>query len=267
MRELANIVNPVTPETPSADAIGKTVENVFGEWFQVVTVDGVASVTINGEIGCTRPWPELLAKVAGAKDIKLFIDSPGGNSIVGIELFHALSGRVSETTILNRCFSAALPIALAGSKIRMERKARILCHCPHSWIYADAEQMAFAAKRLAATAAYLKKIIIERTELSETVVAGWLNGADVYFSAEQARAYGLCDEIFDAPKSAPCAVPVAPVAPDDLKLDALTFTEDEMFFLDIIAALPRLTVRNRDEFLHEVCASLFYQTDELPKNL
>src|ERR1017187_3238842 len=167
MRQLDIVKNPVVPVTPSADAINATVETVFGEWFKVRRIDDVAHVFITGEVGCTRAYPELLAQVAGARDIKLFIDSPGGNSIVGVNLFHELTGRVSETTITGRCFSAALPVALAGKKIRIERKARILCHAPHSWIYADADQMAFQATHLAKVSAYLKKVIMERTELSE----------------------------------------------------------------------------------------------------
>ena len=204
----------------------------------------------------------VLAELKDAKDIKIFMDSPGGDSRAGINLFRELSGRVSETTITDKCFSAALTIALAGKKIRMERNARILCHCPHSWVYADADQMKFTAKQLAMVTAYLKKIIMERTELSETVVAGWLNGCDVYFSAEQAVAYGLADEIFDAPKFTPCIAPIAASATAPAKVTAPQFTEDEEFFFAVLKAMPRLTVVNRNNFLREVCSSLFHNTDE-----
>jgi len=267
MQELDHIVTPVAPVTPPESAIYESVETIFGEWWNTRTVDGVARVTIFGEIGCTRPWEELIAEVAGAKDIKLFVDSPGGDSIAGINLFHELTGRVSETTIIGKCFSAALTIALAGKKIRMERGARILCHAPCSWIYADSALMAFQSTHLAKVTAYLKKIIMERTELSETVIAGWLNGADVYFSAEQAVAYGLADEIFDAPKLDPCNAPEAPGTTGEMKDDVPTFTDDEKFFFDILHSLPRLTVRNRQEFLRETCAALFFNTDEPQKNL
>ena len=226
-------------------------------------VDGVAHVSFFGDVGFTRPWQELLTQVSGAKDIKFYVDSVGGDSIAGINVFHELTGRVSETTITGRCFSAALTLALAGKKIRMERKARILCHAPHSWIYGCAEKLAFQSRHLGMMTGYLKKIIMERTELSETVVAGWLNGADVYFSAEQAMAYGLVDEVFDAPKLDFGGLPVATVAEPTITVPE--FTPDERFLFDVLAALPRLTVRNRQEFLHEVCASLFYNTDELPK--
>jgi ATP-dependent Clp protease protease subunit len=264
MQNTSDIVkNPVVPVAPATAKIYESVSEIFGEWFAVRMVHGVARVSIFGEIGCTRPWEELIAEVKDAKDIKIFVDSVGGNIVAGVELFHALTGRVSEATILNRCFSSALPIALAGKKIRMERHARILCHAPHSWIYGDADQMILSARRLQKYSAYLKKIIMERTELSETVVAGWLNGADVYFTAEQAVAYGLADEIFDAPKSDPCDAPVATA--DAGTVQPCGMTEDELFALDVLAALPRLTVRNRQNFLREVCASLFYNCDELPK--
>jgi ATP-dependent protease ClpP protease subunit len=262
MRKLTSHVTPVEPEQPPAESVRESVSEIFGEWWSTHIVDGVAHVRFFGEVGCTRPWKELFPQVAGAKDIKFHVDSIGGDSISGINLFHQMTGLVSETTITGRCFSAALTLALAGKKIRMERRARILCHAPHSWIYANAGQMALSSRHLAKTTAYLKKIIMERTELSETVVAGWLNGADVYFSAEQAKAYGLVDEIFDAPKLDFHGVPVATAEPENA---APQPTDDERFFYDILFALPRLKVRNRQDFLREVCASLFYTTDEISK--
>lgn len=270
MRDINHIVNPVEPVTPSAEAINESVESIFGDWWQTQVINGVAHVHIFGDIGCTRPWKELLHEVCGAKDIKLSIDSPGGNSIVGINLFDELKGRVSETTITGKCFSAALTIALAGTKIRMERHARILCHAPHSWIYADAEQMAFQAKHLSRLADYLKKIIMERCELSETVVAGWLNGVDVYFSAEQAVAYGLADEIYDAPKlAAPCAAPVAAIASARVSFERPlpTFADGEKLIYDILFAAGRVSVRSRANFIRELCAWATYNTDEEPENL
>jgi len=267
MRNLDHIVNPVEPATPSLDAIPESVESIFGNWWHTQVINGVAHVHIFGEVGCTRPWKEMLHEVCGAKDIKLFIDSVGGNSIAGINLFRELTGRVSETTITGRCFSAALTIALAGKKIRMERQARILCHAPHSWIYADAEQMAFQSKYLAGVAAYLKKIIMERCELSETVVAGWLNGVDVYFSAEQAVAYGLADEIYDAPKPAVLVAPTTIGATVSAMKKLPTFTEGESLMNDILFSIGRITVRNRANFIRELCAWAAYNTDEEPEIL
>jgi ATP-dependent protease ClpP protease subunit len=254
----------VSVPPPGEAAINATVESFIDEWFHVRMVDGVAFVTISGEIGLFRPWRELVAQVAGAKDIKLFIDSVGGDTIAGVELFHALHGRVSETTITDKCFSAALPIALAGTKIRIERHARILCHAPCSWKYGHADEMILTAGWLKKNSAYLKKIIMERTELSETVVAGWLNGADFYFTAEQACAYGLADEIFDAPKLDADGVPVATRTE---KSNIPTLSEDELFFNDVLLSVGRLKVRNRADFMRELCAWAAYNTDEEPKSL
>lgn len=269
MRDIDDIVNPVEPLAPPLDAISKSVEDIFGNWWQTQVTNGVAHVHIFGEVGCTRPWKEMLAEVCGAKDIKLFVDSPGGNSIAGINVFHELTGRVSETTITGRCYSAALTIALAGKKIKMERNARILCHAPHSWVYADAEQMTFQAKHLASVAAYLKKIIMQRCELSETVVAGWLNGADVYFSAEQAVAYGLADEIYDASKLVPCAKKLATIETSTVKSERPlpTFADGEKLIYDILFAAGRVSVRNRANFVRELCAWATYNTDEEQETL
>lgn len=261
MRDDSDILNPIEPVAPT-DAVRESFEPVLGDWFTVRMVNNEAHVTIFGEIGQTRPWKDLVAATVGATDIKLFIDdSPGGDCISAANLFHELHGRVSETIISGRCFSAALPVALAGKKIRMEKSARILCHCPHTFIYADAAGLRSAALYLDTATAFIKKIIMERTELSETAVAGWLNGADVYFSSEQALAYGLVDEIFVAPKlepltvSAPITTPTGQVLP--------TFTPDEQLVFDLLNSLRRLKVNNRQNFLREVNANLFYNTDEI----
>jgi ATP-dependent protease ClpP protease subunit len=261
VRNTDDILNPIEPEAPT-DAVRESFEPVLGDWFTVRMVNDVAHVIIHGEVGCTRPWKDLAAATVGADDIKLFIDdSPGGDCISAANLFHELHGRVSETVISGRCFSAALPIALAGKKIRMEKHARILLHCPHSWIYSDAAGMRSAALYLDKTTAFLKKIIMERTELSETSVAGWLNGADVYFSAEQAFAYGLVDEIFVAPKLEPLPVSAPITRPTGQVLP--TFTPDEQLVFDLLNSLRRLKVNNRQNFLREVNANLFYNTDEI----
>jgi ATP-dependent protease ClpP protease subunit len=268
MSEHGKTLIPVSSVPPPDQAEMNGAVDFFESWFSVRIVDGVAHVHITGEVGIvSRPWQDLVADCDGAKDIKLFIDSSGGNTVAAVEIFHALSGRVSETTILNRCFSAALPIALAGKKIRMERQARMLLHVPHTFLYGDEEQMLCAAGRLQKYSAYLKKIIMERTELSETVVAGWLNGADVYFTAEQACAYGLADEIFDAPKLAPCAASVSSATTPGTVQNFPTWTEDEKFIYEMLFCAGRVTVRNRVDFMRELSAWAAYNTDELPKNL
>jgi|GEM_PF-1921906 ATP-dependent protease ClpP protease subunit len=212
-----------------------------------------------------QPWRELVAQVRDARDIKLFVDSVGGDTIAAVETFHALHGRVSETTITDKCFSAALPVALAGKKILIERRARILCHAPCSWKYSHADEMILTAGRLRQYAAYLKKILMERTEMSETVVDGWLNGADFYFTAEQAVAYGLADEIFDAPRFDADGLPVA--ACDSNEKPLPTFTEDELFFQDVLLSLGRLKVRNKADFMRELHFWAAFNTDEQPNDL
>jgi hypothetical protein len=59
--------------------------------------------------------------------------------------------------------------------------------------------------------------------------------------------------------------PIAVVASGTAKTEPPLFSPDELFFFALLNSLPRLTVCDRQRFLHEVCANFFYNTDELPK--
>ena len=241
-----------------------------GEWFTVrQSTDGVAHVFIFGDVNFGTHWEKLLSDLSGADDIRLTVSSRGGDSLLGLAFFNAFNkGLVSETRIVGVAGSAAFTMALAGKKILIERNAKILRHAPCSFVYGEANELLCLSRSLRKVTAEIAQVLILRTEQPEEVVAGWLNGADFYFTPEQACAYGLADEIFDLPQPDAHGAPVANPATGKANEKPLpTFTEDELLFNDLLLAVGRIKVRSRPDFLRELLAWATYNTDEQPENL
>ena len=260
MRKLAKHLTPAAPKLPLDILAGESRPG--GEWFAVTITGDTAHVFIFGQIGWTRDYRELLARVASAKDIRLTINSLGGNTAVALELFHALQGRVSEARIIERCWSAAVPVALAAKHIAIERAATVMLHQPCVSAYGTADQLIHAANHLKKCGAFLRKMLIERTELPEKIVGAWLHGAtDSYFSSEQAVAVSLADSIFDLARLKPKPSKISAEA----KIEPPVLTDSEIFTLSVLRYMPTIFSADPERLVHEASVCLWYNTQRIPK--
>jgi ATP-dependent protease ClpP protease subunit len=249
-------VKPVERIEPPEEAWRDFAEQIGGgDWYRVSNFNGVCHVYIFGEINFGPHWNKLGDDIADAKDIHLTVNSLGGDSIFALNFYDAYAGRVSETRIIARCHSAALTIALTGRKIVMRRDAKIMLHAPHSFCYASASTMESKARQLANATKRIFDILKLKTELPNELIESWLDGADVYFTAEQAKAYGLIDEITEPPAPAGALdlaasklIP-APPAPE------IGPTDDEEFIFDLLRAVTKdgaIKVRSKRNFAREL---------------
>ena len=203
------------------------------QWFGVQRIGSKALVRIDGEIGLTGATAgELLEAVAGTAEVHISIDSVGGDSAAALEIFDGLAGRTVTVEIIGRCFSAAVTIALAGSRITMRRDATMMIHAARLFAFGTEDELACASRRVARVNMRLRQIIAQRTEQPLATVDAWL-ARDSYFDAEQALSAGLVDAIVEPPP--------APVA-DARRAETSepSPTEDEALALSMLAALARL---------------------------
>jgi ATP-dependent protease ClpP protease subunit len=208
-----------------------------GPWFDIRNIGDVCHVCIFGEINFGPHYHELGNKISDSKNIHLTIrNCLGGDSILALNFFNAYQGRVQETKIYGRCYSAALTIALTGKKVLMHKDAGILCHAPHSFCYAAASEMNINARQLALATKRIFDILKQKTELPDEVLSGWLDGADVYFTAEQAKAFEIVDEIFLDPPASP-ATPL-PASHETLmqSVPEIIQTDDERWIFNLLRA-------------------------------
>jgi ATP-dependent protease ClpP protease subunit len=229
----------------------------------VAVLNRVATINVFGEIGMGGHWRDVLKEIpADVEDIRLLINSPGGDCITSLNLVEALRGRVSTAEITEKCYSAALVLALCAEKIYMRRSGKILCHAPQTFVYSHAYGLATTANALNDCTDQIRSLLIQRTELTALVVESFLNGADIYFTSEQALAFGLIDGIIEDP---PRLEPVATMAikmPGQEKPVLVTPTEDEALVFSIISALGSIQVRNRTAFARELMAWVATKTTE-----
>ena len=223
----------------------------------------VAHVFLLDDIGCSgKTSGDLARELATLKParVELQINSSGGCSICGLNLFHIFSRYKTDVTITGRCCSAAVSAAMAGQKITMHAAARILIHSPAHYVYGGTEELLGAALEVEKLKSCVHQLLCDRTGQNATTVFGWLS-ADTYFRSEAALAVGLVDEIIPAPSAPPARQLQAPAPGPAVAAPAQT--ESELLFNDWLTAFGRIEVASRAKFTHDLIAWATFNTDEI----
>jgi len=141
---------------------------------------------------------KLISQLAAAKGKKVNVrlNSPGGSVFDGVAIYNALvrhDGGV-ETFIDGLAASIASVIALAGSKVTIAENAMVMIHNPWTFAYGEASEL----RKVADTLDQVRETLLntyetrtkkERKELGETM------DAETWFTAQEAKAFGLVDEV------------------------------------------------------------------------
>src|ERR1035438_7898210 len=130
-------------------AVNGALNGRGGKWFEVLQTGDTATVWIRDELGCGRETAKpLLDALQGCKKIELWLNSNGGDSACALELFQGLNGRVSLATLQGKCYSAAVTVAMAAKKIRVEQSAKMMIHAPRLFRYGQAGELRQSADYL-----------------------------------------------------------------------------------------------------------------------
>ncbi len=177
--------------------------------YEVRAQDNGAELLIYGEIG-PNPWAEksteaadvidALADVSGG-EINVRINSAGGVVADALAIFNALKRHPARVVVDvdGVAFSAASLIAMAGDVVRMAANAMMMIHAPLTIAEGNAADMDRAKKTLERFAAAMASSYIRGGKVDVLTVGEWLSdGEDHYFTAEEAIAHGLADEITGA---------------------------------------------------------------------
>jgi ATP-dependent Clp protease protease subunit len=138
-------------------------------------------------------------------DIHLYINSPGGavdDTLAIYDTMRFLSSPVS-TYCLGRAYSGAAVVLTAGAKGKryILPHAKVMIHQPYGGITGQAEDIRIQAEQIIKMKAELNRIIADHTGKSIDQVHK--DGErDKYFSAQEALAYGLVDEVLTQPPKA-----------------------------------------------------------------
>lgn len=140
----------------------------------------------------------LLSASDPRRDISLYINSPGGSVSAGLAIFDTMRLIPNDVSTLAMGFAASMGQFLLSAGTKGKRyslpHARIMMHQPSAGIRGTAVDIEIQAENLEYTKALMHKLNAEHSgHAVDTVTAD--SERDRWFTAEQARAYGLVDTV------------------------------------------------------------------------
>lgn len=161
-----------------------------------------------GETVTAKAVVEQLQGVS-AKRINVRINSIGGSCHDGVAIHnelrrHAAQGAQIQITVDGLAASAASMIAMAGDEVVMPASALMMLHAPMGVLHVEGnakEVEELSAEMIAvlhAWGAALATTYARKTgKTAEVFEELWATGEDYWFTAKEAKAFGLCDRIED----------------------------------------------------------------------
>jgi ATP-dependent Clp endopeptidase proteolytic subunit ClpP len=135
--------------------------------------------------------------------INLHIHSPGGSVFEGHAIFTALKSHPGGVTtwVDGIAASMASVIAMAGAPVKMASNAFLMIHNPWSQTAGGSDEMRKQADVLDKLKESLVKIYADKSGMTHEEISAAMD-SETWFSAEEAVAFGLADEVFEGMKAA-----------------------------------------------------------------
>lgn len=132
------------------------------------------------------------------KDISLYINSPGGSVTAGMAIFDTMNYIKPDVSTVCLGMAASMGAFLLAAGAKGKRFAlpnsEIMIHQPMGGASGQATDIAIHAEHILRTKETLNKILAERTGQSLEKIKQDTE-RDNFMTAEQAKAYGLVDEV------------------------------------------------------------------------
>ncbi len=133
------------------------------------------------------------------KDINLYINSPGGSVSAGLAIYDTMQYIKCEVSTICIGLAASMGAFLLAAGAKGKRKAlpnaEIMIHQVSGGAHGQATDINIQAEQILKLKKRLNEILSERTGQNVERVTQDTE-RDNYMSAEEARAYGLIDEVF-----------------------------------------------------------------------
>lgn len=149
----------------------------------------------------------------GSRDVRVDINSPGGDFFEGVAIYNALRAHPHKVTvrILGLAASAASVIAMAGDDIQIGKAGFLMIH--NAWVVAigNRHDLAEAAATMEPFDDAMATVYSDRAGVEKPKAAEWMDN-ETWFNGEQAVEVGLADGF----------LPADAVAEDKTKAEALS---------------------------------------------
>ncbi len=138
------------------------------------------------------------------KDIYLYINSPGGSVTAGMGIYDTMQHISAPVSTICMGLAASMGAFLLAAGAKGKRfslpSSRIMIHQPAGGAQGQAIDIEIRAKEILYIKGLLNKILAERTgQPLEKIEAD--TDRDFFMSPEEAKAYGLIDEVMYSPRS------------------------------------------------------------------
>ena len=177
-------------------------------WNWVRNEDGTRTLTLNGTIA-EESWfeddvtPKMFRDElnAGAGDVVIWINSPGGDCVAASQIYTMLMDYKGHITVKidGIAASAASVIAMAGTEVLMAPTSLLMIHNPLTIAIGDSEEMQKAIAMLSE----VKESIINAYEIKtgqSRAKLSHLMDAETWLNAKKAIELGFADGILDDEK-------------------------------------------------------------------
>ena len=138
------------------------------------------------------------------KDIYIYINSPGGSVSAGLAIFDTMNFIKADVQTIAMGMAASMGSFLLTAGEKGKRfalpNAEIMIHQPLGGAQGQATEIEIAARHILQTRERLNKILAERTGQPMEVIERDTD-RDTYRTAQQAKEYGLIDEVMVNSKS------------------------------------------------------------------
>ena len=143
-----------------------------------------------------------LEKQKPNSDIHFYINSPGGvvdDTLAIYDTMRFISSQVN-TYCIGRAYSGAALLLAAGEKGKrfILPHAKVMIHQPFGGVGGQAEDILIQAEQIIRAKQSLIRILARHTGQTEDMIKKD-SERDKYFEADEAKAYGLVDEVLTAP--------------------------------------------------------------------
>jgi ATP-dependent Clp protease protease subunit len=162
------------------------------------------SLVLHGDMteeACNKITKKLMfLKVRGAKQIRLILNTPGGDIYHGLLIFETLQDLTNsgiDVTIEARglCASMGVVILMAGTHRLATRYTRFLLHEATMLAYGKASELKDESLELDKVNSMLDDILISKTKLTREKIKKYAYKRDWWFSAEEALKLGIIERI------------------------------------------------------------------------
>lgn len=138
------------------------------------------------------------------KDIYMYINSPGGSVTAGLAIYDTMQFIKADVQTIAMGLAASMGSFLLTAGAKGKRyalpNAEILIHQPLGGAQGQATEIEIAARQILKTRERLNRILSERTGQPLEVIQKDTD-RDNYMTAEEAKAYGLIDDIMTSAAS------------------------------------------------------------------